>query len=194
MVVEADFRRPTLGRLMNLPATRGLADVLAGTASPHVAAQPIDPAPFDGPLAPAARAPGDGAAQTAVRAPTEGALSVLLAGGPVPNPPAALASETMSWLLRSLADEHDQVLIDVPPPLEVSDALPLLPLVDGIILVARAGHTRIASAERLTQLLERTTSAPTLGVVLNCVSQREMERYGFSLGPGGSARWRPFAR
>jgi Mrp family chromosome partitioning ATPase len=194
MVVEADFRRPTLGRLMDLPATRGLADVLAGTASPHVAAQSVDPTPLDGAPMSAPAAPGDGGAPTVVRAPAEGALSVLLAGAPVPNPPAVLASETMSWLLRSLADEYDQVLIDVPPPLEVSDALPLLPLVDGIVLVARSGHTRIASAERLMQLLERTVSAPTLGVVLNAVAQREMQRYGFSLGPAGASRWRPFAR
>jgi Mrp family chromosome partitioning ATPase len=62
--------------------------------------------------------------------------------------------------------------------------LPLLGMVDGIVVVARAGHTREASAQRLMQLLARTASAPLLGIVANAVSRPDMERYGFSSGYG----------
>jgi Mrp family chromosome partitioning ATPase len=77
------------------------------------------------------------------------------------------------------------VLIDAPPPLEVSDAMPLLPAVDGVLMVARIGHTRDVSAQRLAQLLGRTASAPVLGAVVNCVPRKDIERYGFTWAPAG---------
>jgi Mrp family chromosome partitioning ATPase len=100
----------------------------------------------------------------------------------------------MAELIRELGESHDYVLIDAPGPLEVSDGIPLLGLVDGIIIVARAGQTRDISARRLTELLARTPSAPVLGVVANGVSQRDVSRYGFSAY--NPRRWRrgPFRR
>jgi Mrp family chromosome partitioning ATPase len=80
------------------------------------------------------------------------------------------------------------VLIDAPPPLEVSDALPLLAAVDGIILVVRLGHTREASAQRLRELLDRTPAAPVIGVVANGVARKDIEKYGVSAGRAWPAR------
>jgi Mrp family chromosome partitioning ATPase len=74
------------------------------------------------------------------------------------------------------------VLIDAPSPLEVSDVVPLLGSVDAIVIVARIGHTRETSAQRLLQLLMRTPSAPVIGVVANGVTRKDSERYGISLG------------
>jgi Mrp family chromosome partitioning ATPase len=53
--------------------------------------------------------------------------------------------------------------------------------VDGIVLVARAGHTRELSAQRFMQLLANTATAPILGVVANCVSKADISRYGSSM-------------
>ena len=78
------------------------------------------------------------------------------------------------------------MLIDAPPPLQVSDVMPLLRMVDGIVIVARVGHTREASAERLAQLLARTSSAPVLGVVANARLTADIKKYGFSSAYGGS--------
>jgi succinoglycan biosynthesis transport protein ExoP len=174
-VIEADFRRPTQGRLLDVAGPNGLAEVLAGKVDFGVAMQ----AARTGGLASAA----EGELDTVVQSESLGAVSVLLSGGAVGNPPAFLASEAMADLLRSISDEFEYVLIDVPPPLEVSDAMPLLHLVDGIILVARIGHTRIVSAERLLTLLEHSSSAPVLGAVANCVPRKDVERYGFSWAP-----------
>lgn len=177
-VVEADFRRPVQAKLLGVDGTHGLADVLAGKL------------PLDGAMQQVARShpavskdsvefPAGGVT-TMVESSEVGSLSLLASGIGVANPPALLAREGMAELLRSLAEEYDQVLIDTPPPLLVSDVLPLLRIVDGIVIVARAKHTRASSAERLSQLLTRTASAPVLGVVANAVSRADMKKAGLS--------------
>jgi Mrp family chromosome partitioning ATPase/capsular polysaccharide biosynthesis protein len=192
VALEADLRRPALGRLLGVDGTHTMAEVLEGRARLTGAMQTVEgagpaPAPINGEVAPPG---GDGAAVSTIVTPVQaGSLSALLNGQPHPNPPALLASAAMQELLRSLADDFDYVLIDAPPPLEVSDVMPLLASVDGIIIIARIGHTRDQSAERLVQLLRSTASAPVLGVVANCVSPKDVERYGFS-GAGAQRRGR----
>lgn len=191
VVVEANFRRPVQSKLLGLDAAHGLAEVLVGSLPLADALQrvhydePPMPAYASPPPVPppATEAPGGVATMVESRA---GSLSLLAGGGAVSNPPALLGNGTMPALLRSLAQENDYVLVDAPSPLEVSDVMPLLPLVDGVVIVARAGHTREASAERLVELLSRTASAPVLGVCANCVSRKEIERFGFAAahGPG----------
>ena len=88
----------------------------------------------------------------------------------------------MAELLRSLGADYDHVLLDAPSPLEYSDAMPLLGAVDGIVIVARVGHTHERSADRLRQLLAHTPSAPILGVVANGVSAKDIQRYGMAAG------------
>jgi Mrp family chromosome partitioning ATPase len=186
-VVEADFRRPTQAALLDAGGTYGLADVLAGKISLGEAMQVVQSTDSVDVGGDAAAAPA--AVSTVVGSRSIGSLSVLVSGGPVSNPPALLARPEMAELLGSLADEFDHVLIDAPPPLEVSDVMPLLQLADGIVIVARVGHTREVSAQRLAQLLGRTASAPLLGAVANCVPRKDIERYGFSSAqPGPRAR------
>jgi Mrp family chromosome partitioning ATPase/capsular polysaccharide biosynthesis protein len=206
-VIEADFRRPVQARLLDVDGSRGLADVLTGRLSvgeaiQRAAASPATDAsslPTDA-ASPATEsgdgvsAPVPGAVSTVVASRTSqvGSLSVLLSGGNAENPPALLGGQAMGELLRSVADEFDHVLIDAPPPLEVSDVMPLLPKVDGIVIVSRIGHTRDMSAERLVELLKRTSSAPVLGVVANCVQRKDLERSGLSWASGGGGRRRKF--
>jgi polysaccharide biosynthesis transport protein len=180
-IVEANFRRPVLARLLGLESAHGLAAVLAGTLSVEDATQRV--MPTHPPAEPESAAATVAQTSTAVDS-RAGSLFVLAGGGPVDNPPAALASPSVPDLLRSLAAEFDYVLIDAPSPLEVSDVMPMLSVVDGIVIVARAGHTREASAQRLAQLLARASSAPVLGVAANCAARADSERYGFS-APGG---------
>jgi Mrp family chromosome partitioning ATPase len=179
-VVEADFRRPVQSHLFNVAGPNGLAEVLAGRADHGVAMLRI-PVAASGPDEESAIS--DGGISTAVASEGIGSVSLMLSGGPVTNPPSLLGSDAMADLLRTLADEYDYVLIDAPPPLEVSDVMPLLHLVDGLIIVTRIGHTRDISAQRLVQLLEHTASAPVLGAVANCVPRKDIERYGFSWAP-----------
>jgi Mrp family chromosome partitioning ATPase/capsular polysaccharide biosynthesis protein len=182
-VIEADMRNPVLGRLLDVDSPHGLGDVLMGRAALDEAMREVAPSAPEVPAGgPDGAAPG-GISTTVVAQRGTGSLSALLAGDAIDNPPALLASVQMADLLRAVSDVYEFVLIDAPPPLSVSDVMPLLPLVDGVILVARIGHTGTQAAQRLVQVLGRTTSAPLLGVVANCVAPKDLERYGFSPAP-----------
>jgi Mrp family chromosome partitioning ATPase/capsular polysaccharide biosynthesis protein len=187
-IVEADLSRPALSKLLAVSGREGLADVLEGKLSAGEAIQGV------GTLPPVAGSEAlssiAGATATVVEAPATGSASILTAGSAAANPAALLASPAMGELLRSLAEEFDHVLIDASGPLEVSDVMPLLSIVDGIIIIARIGQTREISARRLVQLLARTPSAPVLGVVANGASQQDIERFGFSTYSGRSWRRR----
>ena len=115
-----------------------------------------------------------------------GSVSVLPSGGTVANPPALLAGRPMAMLLSSMAEEYDYLLVDAPPPLEVSDVLPVLAMVDAVVLVARVGHTGETSARRLVQLLSRAPHGPVLGIIANDASTADMEAFGFALLTGDS--------
>jgi succinoglycan biosynthesis transport protein ExoP len=183
-IIEANFRRPAQARLLGLDASQGLAEVLTGKLTVTQAAQrvhPISPAEL-------AEAPGGATAApvaTFVESREAGSLFLLAGGGAVANPPALLGHPAMADLLRSVAEDFDYVLIDAPSPLEVSDVMPLLKLVDAVVIVARAGHTREMSAQRLVQLLAQSEVRP-LGIAANCLPRREMDRYGFATGDGRS--------
>jgi len=180
-IIEADFRRPTQAVLLDVSGPYGLADALTGKVPAADAWQAVKlTSPADDAAGPA---DGASAVSTVVESPATGSVSVLVGGGTVSNPPALLAGAAMAELILSARETYDYVLIDAPPPLEVSDAMPLLQRVDGVVLVARIGHTRDSSAERLAQLLRRTASAPLLGAVGNCVPRRDVERYGFTWAP-----------
>jgi Mrp family chromosome partitioning ATPase len=184
VIVEANFRRPVQLRLLGLEGEGRLADVLGGRINAEEAMQRVSPAFVGG--------SADGSEQhqavaTAVQAEV-GSLFVLGGDRNVANPPALLAQGSMQELLRYLAARFDSVLIDAPSPLEVSDAVPLLGVVDGIVVVERVGHSREASAQRLAQLLDKPTAAPALGVVANFVARGEVKRYGFSPLRGAHGR------
>jgi polysaccharide biosynthesis transport protein len=182
-IIEADFRHPTQARLLGVGERPGLAEVLAGTLTLGEALQSVPAAqlqPVSG------QAPPGANVATALASRTDGAVSVLVGEAAATNPPALLAGSAITDTLRTLAEEFDYVLVDAPSPLEVSDVMPLLTAVDGIVLVARIAHTRERSADRLRQLLTQTPSAPILGVVANGVERRDIERYGISVGASRS--------
>ena len=183
VLLEADFRRPVQARLLGLDvnSAAGLSGVLAGIAPLSGAMVRVSSAGAP-PAAGAVQSHGGGVA-TAVSG-GGGSVSVLLGATDVANPPALLARPEMGELLRSLTSEFDDVLIDAPAPLQVSDVMPLLAEVDGIVIVARVDHTRDTSARRLMDVLERTPCAPVLGIVANAVRRRDSERYGFIMGTG----------
>jgi len=179
-VVEANFRRPIQAKLLGLEGTRGLLDVLSGTSPVEEAMQRVMPAPVAGVGDPSE---SGGGTLTTVES-RAGSLFLLGGGGAVPNPPALLAHGGVPDLLSSLAADFDYVLIDAPSPLEFSDVMPLLNLVERIVIVARVGHTREVAAQRLMYMLANVASSPVLGVVANGLARSDSERYGFSTSNG----------
>ncbi|MBM4409859.1 MAG: polysaccharide biosynthesis tyrosine autokinase [Chloroflexi bacterium] len=70
-------------------------------------------------------------------------VTVLPSGPMTPNPSELLGSARMREILDGLRDRFDVVLMDSPPALVVTDASVLGMLSDGLVIVARAGKTRI---------------------------------------------------
>ena len=125
---------------------------------------------------------------------SEAHLISVLGPGQIPaDPSAMLSSGGVRRVLDELRRTHDVVLIDSSPLLPVSDALPLLPEVEGVIVTARLGLTTKSAARQLCEVLDRVEGTTLLGVVANDVRASEgLPRYG-TYG-SGRARKRRLAR
>jgi len=111
----------------------------------------------------------------------------VLSTGRVPdNTSGMFGSDRMRIILAAARAASDVVLIDTAPVLAASDWAQLLPEVDAVLVVARAGKTDAGSAERTAEILE-TLQAPVVGVVLNRLPRSVVSRgrYGFGFGYGG---------
>jgi Mrp family chromosome partitioning ATPase/capsular polysaccharide biosynthesis protein len=108
-----------------------------------------------------------------------GRLLLLPSGAPPADPGAVLASKRFRVLLGELSDRHDVVLIDSSPLLPVSDALPVLSIVDGVVLTSRVGVTTRGAARHVVQAVRRVPGAEILGVVANDVKVSEGQHYGY---------------
>lgn len=178
-LVDADLRKPTLEGLFGTEPDGGLTDVLAGDRQlrdvlVHVPVESRGVAAL-GRMSPEHAANGAGAPD---------AVTILAAGPQPANPPAVLESPATAALLREVTALHDVVIIDTPPLLEVSDAIPLLAQVDAVVLVARAGVTERRSARRAMEILSRVPGVNFVGVVANDLKGMEASAYGGGEGYG----------
>lgn len=113
-------------------------------------------------------------------------VTVLPSGPMTPNPSELLGSARMREILGGLRDRFDVVLMDSPPALVVTDASVLGMLADGLVIVARAGKTRIGELLATTTELAQT-GRPIAGLVLNRVGTRDAghdhyHQYGWGYG------------
>lgn len=93
-------------------------------------------------------------------------LRVLTTGYLPPNPAELLSSQKMLTILARLSERYQFVVLDTPPILAVTDAAVLAPAVDGVLLVTKPGQTRISSARQAVEQL-RLVNARLLGTVIN---------------------------
>jgi succinoglycan biosynthesis transport protein ExoP len=93
-------------------------------------------------------------------------LDVLPAGGHTKSPTQILSSEKFANLIHELRLRYDRVFIDTPPVATVSDALNILPLVDGIIMVIRFNMVKRKTAAMNIRRLKES-NVPIFGVILN---------------------------
>ncbi len=145
IVVDTDLRRPVLHKVFGVPNNMGLTTALLG---------------------------GDTAAIESYLQPTEiDSLSVLTSGPIPPNPSELLGSHRMAHLVERLTEAADIVIFDSPPVLAVTDAAVMGRQVDGVLLVADAGHTREHALAGATVELQKT-GTNLLGVALNRLDTR----------------------
>jgi Mrp family chromosome partitioning ATPase len=84
----------------------------------------------------------------------------------------------MEALLEAADSIYDIVIIDTPPIGVVSDAIPLVHQVDGLLVINRMGVSRRDHALRLMKRF-RSLNAHMLGVVVNCFRSPSEGDYGY---------------
>jgi capsular exopolysaccharide synthesis family protein len=146
IIVEADLRKPSLKQLFGLPPGPGLTDYLTGAAD-------LDEVMSFLP---------------------DYNLTVIHAGSVPSNPAELLGSTAMRRLLDQLRTRFDRVILDTPPVLPLADVAVIAPLVDGTLMVVRAGVTPKPAIENALRAFD---SSRLLGVVLNESGMQADYRY-----------------
>ncbi len=152
-LIDADLRRPQLHRRFGLNNHMGMSDLF-------LVMRPLESLP-----------------RGIIQFSESMKLAVITSGKTPPNPAELMSSRKMAHFLDMLNAEFDLVLIDTPPVLSVTDAAVLAPGVDGVILVAKPGVTKLRDFQQALEQLQ-TVDARILGVVLNEVNPRS-RKYGY---------------
>jgi capsular exopolysaccharide synthesis family protein len=146
VIVEADLRKPSMQQLFGLPPGPGLTEYLSGAAE----------------------------LKDVMRFLPDHNLTVIHAGSTATNPAELLGSTAMRRLLDSLRTRFDRVILDTPPVLPLADVAVLAPLVDGALMVVRAGVTPKPAIENALRAFD---SSRLLGIVLNDSGHEQDYRY-----------------
>jgi Mrp family chromosome partitioning ATPase len=144
LVVSGDLRRPAIHEMFGVAERPGLTDVLRSMDRDR---ETFKVAPYLKPCA-------------ILR------VAVLPGGSATDRPAELLGSAAMRRLVERLKQITDVVILDCAPLVVAGDVVPLLPMADGVVVVARAGTARHHVAASSATLLERYGVAKA-GVVLN---------------------------
>ena len=150
LVVDGDFRRSSLAKLLNLPSSPGLADMLRGEADyGQIIQQTQLPNLF---FVAAGETKGHSAAEL---------LSVESAGS----------------ILAAFRNQFHYTLVDTPPATTVTDVAIIGPWCDGVIVVVRLNQTPDPIAQRAVRTLQ-VNNIPIIGAVL-VGNERRTPGYGY---------------
>jgi capsular exopolysaccharide synthesis family protein len=157
LLVDCDFRRPTLRRYFGSPGGVGLLPWLREHGhSPDVKVDAKQLGIFN----------------------IGAALDLLPAGDAIKNPTELIDQIAACDLFNKLSKIYDVVIIDTPPSVVFPDALLLSRFCSEMIYVCRFKTVRRA---QIKKILGKFTESgiTTLGVVLNCVPSSALLNYGY---------------
>jgi capsular exopolysaccharide synthesis family protein len=156
LVLSCDFHRPLVHEFFCVPATPGLAESLASSNGQSVLAGSVWESSIDD-------------------------VGIVPSGRRPTKPGELLNSGNMRRALDEAQRLADVVILDTAPLLAEGDVAHLLPAVEGVLVVARAGQTTSQVAERAHEFLQRL-GAPVIGVVLTNAAEIGVPRryYGYS--------------
>ncbi len=137
-IVDCDLRKPNIHKSFRRENLKGVIDVCSGAATlDDVVMKDVHPN-----------------------------LDVIPTGGRAKNPTQILNNKTFEIMVSDLRKRYDRVFIDTPPLAAVSDALVVLPLVDGSIFTIFFNKVRRKAAQAAARrLLESNVTC--YGAVLN---------------------------
>jgi polysaccharide biosynthesis transport protein len=149
LVIDADFRKPSLHKLADITNKVGLTNLLTSHRNPDEVIV------------------SDEAVENLY----------ILASGPIPpNPAELLGSVAFSKLMGFFSEKYELVIIDCPPTLLVADSAIISALVDGVVMVIRSRVTTRRALARAAEQLQRS-NANLIGFVLNAVDTDSAEYY-----------------
>lgn len=147
LLIDGDLRRPAAHKLLGASASPGLAEYLEARASlSEVIQRSISQKCSD------------------IQQRNYPNISFISAGKCSDGALELICSHRLDELISQLAPLFDWIIIDSPPVLVVTDAVDLARTADAIILVARAGRTPYAAAQKAQRAF---TASRLLGFVLN---------------------------
>lgn len=137
-IVDCDLRKPNIHKSFRMENLKGVIDICAGSAKlEDVTVYNVHPN-----------------------------LDVIPTGGRAKNPTQILNNKSFEIMISDLRKKYDRVFIDTPPLAAVSDALVVLPLVDGSIFTIFFNKVRRKAAQAAARrLLESNVTC--FGAVLN---------------------------
>ncbi len=136
LLIEGDLKKPNLHEYLKRPPGFGLSDVLEGRIGFEASSIQL----------------------------LEGRLSVLFAGKTMGNPSRLLSSPRMQEVLNNARECFKYIIIDTPPIVPMVDINIYSMLVDGILLVIKAGKTPRSIVKRA---LASIPPEKIIGAVLN---------------------------
>lgn len=149
LVIDADLRRPSVERyITGGKEKKGLSDFIGGFCE----------------------------LEDVIVKPKECKFDCIFSGRTPPNPSELLMLDTVTDMLKTLAERYDYIFIDVPPMGLVSETLYLTQFVDGVLLVAKTYSTRYNKLRSAIAGL-KFADANFLGFVLNGALNRQKRRY-----------------
>jgi exopolysaccharide/PEP-CTERM locus tyrosine autokinase len=149
LLIDADLRRPSVHKYLNLDAHKGLSDCLR---------EGIDV--------------GELLVKTQI-----GKLSVLPAGTPVANPVELFSSETMRRLFQEMKTRYRDryIIIDTPPVLPFAETRSIVSIADWALLVVREGQPSLGQIQETLEALDHKV----LGVVYNAAQSHAGSSYNY---------------
>ena len=161
LLIDGDLRKPKIHHYFSIPNAPGIKNFLSGVANNKSRNADL----FN------------------TVHPTEIAnLSIITSGSIPPNPAEILGSELMSEFLKEISKHFDYIIIDTPPINVVSDALPVVRMSDGIIVVIKSNSSTHPELAKTIEAL-KFIQANILGFVVNFVenkSSRYSKKYGYT--------------
>jgi capsular exopolysaccharide synthesis family protein len=152
LLIDGDLRKPRVHKIFNIDNETGLSTYLAGLSS-----------------------------EISIKHTPIRNLSILPSGPTPPNPSELLGSTKLQELIKKINEKFYIILWDSPPLMTVTDILILSKMLNGTIIVTRAGKTTYEIVRRGIKILggrrEGESDLHLLGIVINALDLKKSDYY-----------------
>lgn len=162
LLVDFDIRRPTLHRIFQVRKERGMVDIMGLNLT----------------------------IKNCLKQTSISNLALLTSGASEQNPNALMKTDKVKVFLKTVGLYFENIIIDSPPVIPVSDPLIIGKLVDNVILVIKAGETAKSVVKRAIDMFA-DIGVKVSGIVMNNMEsvmpyQYDYRYYGYKYSANGN--------